>query len=206
MTETPQMAAQARPQPTTLEGILDELARVAEGDGDGDISVGEVMEAIGERSFGPLLLVPSLIGLSPIGAIPFVPLVMVAIEILIIGQMLLGWEHFWLPARLRARAISAHRFAAALDAMRPAARLVDGFVSPRLTILTEGPFFYLIALMCLAVALITPPIELVPVAGIVPNAAVAAFALALTARDGVWALLAFGFTVGSVYLIALTVF
>ena len=30
-----------------------------------------------------------------------------------------------------------------------------------------------------------------------------AFSLALTARDGLWALLAFAFTVGSIYLIVL---
>jgi hypothetical protein len=51
--------------------------------------------------------------------------------------------------------------------------------------------------------LVTPIIELVPLAGIVPNAALVAFALAITARDGLWALLAFLFTAASAWLIAM---
>jgi hypothetical protein len=57
----------------------------------------------------------------------------------------------------------------------------------------------------LAVALVTPLIELVPLAGIVPNAAIVAFGLALTAHDGLWALIALGFTGASAYLIFLAV-
>jgi len=192
-----------RPAPTDLEGILDELSAVAAGAGEGEVSVAGVMAALGERSFGPLLLVPSLIGLSPVGAIPMLPAVMVAVEILIIGQMLLGWKHFWIPPALGRRAIDAHRFARGMDALRPVARFVDTFLSPRLSFLTEGVFFYMIAVLCLLVALVTPIIELVPLAGIVPNAAVVAFSLAITARDGVWALLAFAFTGACAWLIAM---
>ena len=195
------MPETARPEPENLEGILDELSGIAHRDGDGEISVGQVMAATGARSFGPLLLVPSLIGLSPIGAIPFVPAVMVAVELFIIVEMLAGFDHFWIPDGLKRRAISARKFSRALDAMRPAARVVDTFLSPRLSILTRGPFFYLIAVTCLLVAFVTPVIELVPIAGIVPNAAVVAFSLALTARDGVWALIAFAFTGGCIWLI-----
>ena len=195
--------SQAAPgAPANLEGILDELSAVATRAGEGEVSVAGVMAALGERSFGPLLLVPSLIGLSPIGAIPGLPAVMVAVEILIIGQMLLGWQHFRIPPALGRRAIDAHRFARGIDALRRPARYVDLFLRPRLSFLTEGVFFYTIALLCLLVALVTPVIELVPLAGIVPNAAVVAFSLALTARDGVWALLAFGFTGLCAYLIA----
>lgn len=180
--------------PANLEGILDELAAIALASGEGEVSVAGVMATLGERSFGPLLLVPSLIGLSPIGAIPMVPAVMVAVEILIIAQMLLGWKHFWIPPWLARRAISAPRLARAMDAMRGPARFVDAFLRPRLSFLTEGVFFYMIAVMCLLVALVTPIIELVPIAGIVPNAAVVAFSLAITARDGLWVLIAFAAT------------
>jgi len=40
----------------------------------------------------------------------------------------------------------------------------------------------------------------VPLGGIPPNAALVAFSLAITARDGLWALLAFAFTLGSAAL------
>jgi hypothetical protein len=46
-----------------------------------------------------------------------------------------------------------------------------------------------------------PIIEIVPLAGIVPNAALTAFGLAVTAHDGLWALIAFLSTAASIYLL-----
>jgi hypothetical protein len=48
-----------------------------------------------------------------------------------------------------------------------------------------------------------PVIEIVPLAGIVPNAALVAFGLAFTAHDGYWALLGLTITGVSAYLITL---
>ena len=56
--------------------------------------------------------------------------------------------------------------------------------------------------MCLLIGLVTPILELVPLGGIPPNAAVVAFSLATIAKDGLWALIAFMLTVGSVWLMA----
>jgi hypothetical protein len=49
--------------------------------------------------------------------------------------------------------------------------------------------------------MVTPVIELVPLAGIVQNAAIVAFGLALTAHDGIWALIATLITGGTFYLL-----
>jgi hypothetical protein len=186
-----------------LEGVLDRLDAVATARARGEVSVKDAMEALGNRSFGPLLLVPGLIGLSPIGAIPGVPGVMAVIVMIVAAQILIGMDHAWLPGALLRRAMPATRLKRAIAAIRPIARVVDLLLRPRMTLLTRGPFFYLLAAMCLAVAIVTPIIELVPLAGIVPNAAIVAFALAITAHDGIWALIAFSFTAGSAYLIAL---
>jgi hypothetical protein len=51
------------------------------------------------------------------------------------------------------------------------------------------------------VAAVTPIIEIVPLAGIVPNAAIVAFGLAITAHDGLAALIATLITGGSFYLL-----
>jgi hypothetical protein len=69
--------------------------------------------------------------------------------------------------------------------------------------MTHGPFLYAIAAFCLFIGLITPILELVPLGGIPPNAAVVAFSLAITARDGLWALMAFVLTSGSIWLLLL---
>ena len=186
-----------------LEGVLDQILRACDRDPTEWVSVKDVMETIGNRSFGPLLLVPGLIGLSPIGAIPGLPGIMAAIVILVAIQMLFGRDHAWLPGVLLRRAMKKDRVKRGIALIRPYARFVDRFTMPRMTLLTRGAFFYVLAAACLLVAIVQPVIELVPLAGIVPNAAIVAFALAITAHDGLWALIALAFTGASAYLIAM---
>ena len=190
-------------QSSDLEGVIDQLLEVCKAHAGAKVSVAQMMATIGPRSFGPLLLAPGLIGISPIGAIPFVPAVMAVVEALIAGQVLLGLRHFWIPEPIATRSVAAARMRRALEAVRPYAKFIDRFVGPRLTFLTRGIFFYLIAFLCFLVALVMPIIEIVPFAGIVPNAAIVAYGLAITAHDGLWVLIALLCTAASVYLIAL---
>jgi hypothetical protein len=164
----------------------------------GRISVGDLMDVIGERSFGPLLLVPSLIAVSPVGAIPFLPAVTSAVIVLIAAQILLRHEHFWIPGWLSRRSMDARKMEQGLEKFRPVARFIDHLLRPRWCWLTGGTFFYIIAATCLLIGLVTPVLEIVPLAGIPPNAAVVAFSLAITVRDGLWALLALVFTAGTI--------
>jgi len=186
-----------------LERIVDLLLVACDRSTDGRVSVRDAMRLIGNRSFGPLLLVPGLIGLSPIGAIPGVPGVMAVIVMFVATQILIGMDHAWLPDVLTRRSIDADRLRRVVNTIHPYARRFDDFLSPRFTFLTRGVFFYVLAALCLAVAIVTPVIELVPLAGIVPNAAIVAYALAITAHDGLWALAAFLFTGGSIYFIVM---
>ena len=190
-----------------LEEVLGRVIALGHHNGEdaaahGRVSVANLMATIGERSFGPLLLVPSLIALSPVGAIPGLPAVTSVVIILITVQILLGQPHFWIPPWLGRRSVDAGKLERGLSALQPAARFIDRFLlGARLTWLTTGPFFYAIALLCLLISLVTPLLEIIPLGGTPPNAALVAFALAITARDGIWALLAFIFTAGSVYLL-----
>ncbi len=186
-----------------LERVLEQIAAACEQHPAGQVSVGDILETLGNRSFGPLLLVPGLIGLSPIGAIPGIPGVMAVIVIIVACQILIGMDHAWIPAGLSRRSIDSSRLKRAVDTIRPVARVADKFLRPRLTFFTQGAFFYLLTGICLLVAVVTPLIELVPLAGIVPNAAIVAFGLAITAHDGLWALVALTITGGCVYLISL---
>lgn len=187
-----------------LEDVVEHLITCCTNDADGRLSVDELMDAIGQRSFGPLLLVPSLIAVSPVGAIPGLPFFTSCVIILVSAQMLLGHDHFWIPGWLARRSMDAHVLQRGLNAFRPVARAVDHILRPRLSFLTDGAFAAALALLCLLVGLVTPVLELIPfVGGIPPNAAVVAFSLAMTARDGVWALFAFGLTGLSAWLVLL---
>jgi len=189
-----------------LEDVIDHIIALClhnglANEGKGRVSVADLMDMLGERSFGPLLLVPSLIAVSPVGAIPGLPAITSAVIVLIAGQILLGHEHFWIHGWLARRSVDAHGMERWLEKFRPVARFIDHLLRPRLPALTGGASFYAIALLCLLIGLVTPILELVPLGGIPPNAAVVAFSLAITARDGVWALLAFLFTAASVALL-----
>jgi hypothetical protein len=188
-----------------FEDILDVLHVACQRAGTNRVSVGDVMNIIGDRSFGPLLFVPGLIGLSPIGAIPGVPGVMAVIVMIVAGQILIGMDHAWLPNGIARRSIEAPRLRRAVEVIHPYARYVDMLLRRRLTLLTEGVFFYVLAALCFLVAIVTPIIELVPIAGIVPNAAICAYALAITAHDGLWALVAFLLSGACVYMIMMAV-
>jgi hypothetical protein len=153
-------------------------------EGHGRVSVADLMDMLGERSFGPLLLVPSLIAVSPVGAIPGLPAITSVVIVLIAGQILLGHEHFWIPGLAGPPLDRCACDGAGAGKFRPVARFIDHLLRPRMAWLTQGPAFYAIALLCLLIGLVTPILELVPLGGIPPNAAVVAFSLAITARDG----------------------
>lgn len=189
-----------------LEDVIDHIIALAHRNGalvNGRVSVADLMDAIGERSFGPLLLVPSLIAVSPVGAIPGLPAVTSAVIVLIAAQILLHHEHFWLPGWLQRRSMDARKMEYGLEKFRFVARFIDHLLRPRWAWATRGPFLYAIAAACLFIGLITPILEIIPLGGIPPNAAIVAFSLAITARDGLWALLAFLCTGGTLWLLLL---
>jgi hypothetical protein len=183
-----------------LAELLEALARA--GDGKDEASVEDIHEAIGIRSFGPLLLAAGLIGLTPIGGIPAVPTAIAVIVILIASQLLIGLRGFWLPKFIRRRSVSRNRLHTAIRFVGPVARGVDRLIRPRLSWLTERPFTHAIAAICILIALLMPPLELVPFAGTAPALAVTLFGLGLIARDGAVIALAFGFSAASFYLAA----
>ena len=187
------------PKPTIEEkiGSLDELLACLAGAGDESepVTLGEVVEAIGRRSFGPLLLLAGLIVFSPLSGIPGLPTIMAGFVLLIAGQLICRRRYFWLPRWLLARRVSRKCFNATIRILRRPARAVDRLLRPRLHILVGHAGLGVILLLSVALALIMPVLELFPFASSVAGAALTAFGLALIAHDGVLALLAIG-TVG----------
>lgn len=180
----------------TLSHIVDQMTGVGDDD-TAYVTVADILDAVGRRSFGAMLLVPGLIVLSPISGIPGVPTLGAIGVLLIAGQMLIGRESFWVPEFLRRRRISRARMQKARGFLMTLARVVDRVVRPRLSVLTRGPFVYLIAAICVLIGLIMPPLEAILFANVVTSAAISAFGLALVAHDGLLASLALILTLAS---------
>lgn len=187
--------------PEGLSDVLDTIGDLA--DGRDKVSVHEIREQIGERSFGPFLLVPAIIEISPIGGIPGLPTVLAIIISLFCVQILFGRKHLWLPHFIEKRHIDGTKLASGMDKLRPVARWTDKLLQPRLKWLTKPPWVQGIAGLCILLCCTVPPLELLPFASTAPMGAIALFGLALLSRDGLVATLAGLVSLSAVYLVYL---
>lgn len=168
--------------PGSLSRILDDLDAAAAGE---RVSVADVVAHVGTRSFAPLLLVPALVLVSPLSAIPLVPTTLGLFVALVAAQMLLGQRRLWLPGVLLNRDIRADRFRAAIAALRGPVARVDPWLRVRLTVLTDRPASAVPLMLCLAISLSMPLLEVVPMMTSILAVAVSLFAVGLFVRDGV---------------------
>ena len=102
------------------------------------VSIGEIVQMFGPRSFAPLILAIGLIAVTPIDSIPTLPTTFGVIILLTVGQMLMGRQFLWLPKFIANRAVNADRLGSALDWLLPYARWADKRLGARLPMLTRG--------------------------------------------------------------------
>lgn len=169
--------------------VLDQIEALAETKD--RVALGEIVEALGSRSYGPFVLIPALIDISPIGSIPTLPTVLASAIILFAVQMLLGRTHMWLPGFLSRRSISAERIGKSMPSLRKMAKFLDRWFHGRIPAMTRGIWLRLSALCVIGLALTVPPLELLPLATTAPMAAIGAFGLALLVGDGLLMILAY---------------
>lgn len=178
---------------TDLEELIDQIA-IAAHNGD-PVSLDMIMDEIGRRSFGPLLLFAGLIAMAPIvGDIPGVPTLLGLFVLITSLQLLLGAEHFWLPQWLLNRSVSQRSLDKSLGYLRRPARWVDRYIRPRWGLLTNRWASNAIAVVCMAVAIAMPIMEFIPFSANGAGAVLSAFGLALIARDGLLAAIAMALT------------
>lgn len=187
----------------TLEQLLDRIEEAAEDEE--SVSVGEILDVVGRRSFGPVLLLAGLITIIPlVGDIPGVPVLMGILVLLVGVQLLVHREHFWLPGWLLKRSIDREKLCKGVGWVRRPARFVDRHTGRRIPALTGSAMTHVISIVCIGIAMMTPLIEVVPFSANLSGAALTAFGLSLIAHDGLLALFAFAFTGGVVTVVALT--
>ena len=169
--------------PHRVADILENLRKLAEGRG--KVSVGAVVESFGRRSYGPFLLLPSMIGISPLGGVPGVPTFLALTIGLVALQIVIGNSYLWLPGIIKRREVSAEKLRRACDRMQGAARFLDRMFHRRLKRFTRDPMPRIAAAIVLALCCTVPPLELLPFAVALPMAVIGAFGLAILVRDGV---------------------
>lgn len=172
-----------------LEHVMEKAADEAE---QGKVSIGDLMELYGSRSFGPIFVLLGLVVvLPPMGAIPGLPAAIGVVILLFSAQMVFGMDHIWLPGFIKNLSIDGSKVKKAEDKAEPTLKFIDKMITERLSFLTSGPAEYGAAVMVSVMALIMIPLELVPFAVAAPGAAITMVGVALLAKDGALMLLAY---------------
>ncbi len=147
------------------------------------VSVGDLLGAMGDRAFGPLLFVFALPNILPsppgTSGLLGIPLIFLSV------QLMLGRKP-WLPNLIANRSMKREDFASIIGRATPVLAKAEKLLTPRLGFFVHPPAEYLIGAMCLLMSLVLSlPI---PFANSVPAGTICLFALGILERDGAWVL------------------
>lgn len=187
MTEAPDVHVRR-----TTDLLFDTITRV-ESD---RISIGQLIDGLGERAYGILFLLlalPTIIPAPPgMSAVTGTPMLLFAL------QMVLGHPHPWLPASLRKRSVARTDLLKVLTKCEHWLRKVERITKPRLTILVDGWMERFAG----AVVLFLAGVLILPILGgnMFPSIAVALIALAVMERDGIALIIGYVAAVASTVL------
>jgi hypothetical protein len=154
--------------PHTLRELIHTLEALCSRNHGKKVSIGDVIQTLGVRSFAPIIVAVGLIAITPIDSIPTLPTTFGIGIFLTAGQMLIGRRSLWLPSFVARRSVKADRLQKALFWLEPYAEKAEGWLGMRLTALTQGPFLIAIALCCALLAALMPILELLPLVSTVP--------------------------------------
>ena len=181
-----------------LRSLLRSLGENTEGE---KVSIADLLDAVGRRAHGPVLLLLGFISISPLTLVPGANWLIALITFIFAMQVVIGLKHPWLPGKVLKVSFPRKYLLSGIEKLEGHAYAVDRILKPRLTFLTKIPFINIVALACVAAAVITIPLGLVPFGPLLPGLTVLLFGLALTARDGVVLLVAMAALAGATLLL-----
>lgn len=182
--------------PDESRTFSDVLERLGDGD-DPKLRLREMVEAFGERGFGAVILLLSLMALFPWPpggkAVFSVPIILIAAE------LALQMNRVWLPRWLLKLSVSRETYRTASRKVLPRLRKVERLTRPRWPALTGEVADSLVGAVCILLALMMAlP---VPFGDALPGLTLALFALGIIQRDGAFILAGVaGTAVCAVYL------
>lgn len=165
-------------------GLTDVLNEIDDDSGGDELKVREVVSALETRGYGPLMLAPAMLTVLPTGGIPGVPTVTAILVLFIAAQIVIGKETPWIPQKLSQRSIKRQKFEDARKKAEPYTKKFDQILKPRLKQLVSSTGTRIVAGICILLACLLPPLEVVPFAAIIPASAIAILSVGISANDG----------------------
>nr|WP_274709266.1 exopolysaccharide biosynthesis protein [Nitratireductor luteus] len=171
------MCAPAADAPRRLSRIFEELA----GNARGSVTVAQLRQALGDRSFATLLVFFSCLNMLPLPPgstlILGIPLILLSI------QMVLGNRTVWLPQFVLKKSLTADSFRHMSGRLVPRIKWVEKLIRPRYWPFARDHADRIIGLIALILSIaVTLPI---PLGNWFPAFSCALVGLALSERDGV---------------------
>jgi len=176
-----------------LEGILNKARETVDGT---ETDLKTLVEAFGDRAFGPVMILCALFLMTPIGAIPGLPAAFGLIIIVFAVQLLFRREHPWMPEILRRIKISDSKLEKTRNVIAPVLQKIDGIICPRLPWMSGEVMQMATALLAIILAVTMVPLGVVPFGVVAPAFIIGLLGLGITARDGVFLSLGFVLSIG----------
>lgn len=184
-----------RPEATRLSASL---RAALDTDGDGHVTVGEVLDRVAERGFGLLLFMvalPTMIPVLPPGASGVVGMMYILLGL----QLVAGLPYPWLPRRMRAHRLSPKVIVALRERGLAVMERIERLTRPRLLLLEGG-----IALRLLAVLIVLNGVILflpVPFMNTLPAIGMMLIGIGLLNRDGLFLLVGGGIGAATITIV-----
>lgn len=163
------------------------------------LCLGEIVEAFGDRAFGPVMFFFALINMLPWPpggtTLTGAPLLLLSME------LALGRERLWIPGWAERVAVKRQTFHKLSHRFRKPLKLTEKLARPRLLILTGGLGQGLIGLACVFLSTVL----VLPIWGgnLLPAVAIGFFALGVMQRDGLSVLIGWLLTAATVAVLFL---
>lgn len=186
--------------------LREQLAAIIEGLPPDSLSLGALLDTVGDEGLLLLTLLMTLVFMIPV-SIPGVSTVFGA-AIVLIGISRLSGRPLWLPRRIRERPLPADRLRPALQAgMRWVQRMERVSRPHRLGGLADGPGMPLLNNLAfiLAALLLMAPFGFVPFSNTLPGLALLLYAIGFIQRDGGAVLLGHLATIGTMVYFAILI-
>ena len=189
----------ARSYPKPLQSVLSKVDEVSKGQ---DTDLRSVIEAFGDRAFGPVLVMCGVILLTPVGAVPGVPLFVFAILTIFALQIITGRKHPWLPNSASRVTLKHTHLIKIKQYLKPVLSRIDGLLRPRWPWAAERSMLTYAAVITLTLAASVLLLGAIPFAAMLPGTIIIILGLGITARDGVFIVAGLG--MGTACLLLLT--
>lgn len=179
-----------------LTNIMKSLIEKTEGN---SIEFREIVDALENRGFGPLLMAPALLIILPSGAIPGFPAVCSFIILMISLQILIGNNRPWIPKKLGKISFSRKKFKKACEMIEPYARKIDKYVENRFEVFAESLISKrFVAVICSIIAITIIIIGFVPGVPAALASPILFFALGLSVKDGTLMMIGYLIFIGAI--------